>query len=61
MCASMPDSASSPKSAELIVKATSPDDYDITRGNLCIKGRFGFQHVRPTRRSAVRLSPPPVW
>ena len=28
-----------------IVKVTSPDDHDITRGNLCIKGRFGFQHV----------------
>jgi predicted molibdopterin-dependent oxidoreductase YjgC len=27
------------------VKVTSPDDHDITRGNLCIKGRFGFQHV----------------
>ena len=31
-----------------IVKVTSPDDHDITRGNLCIKGRFGFQHVRAT-------------
>ena len=30
-----------------IVKVTSPNDHDITRGNLCIKGRFGFQHVRP--------------
>jgi predicted molibdopterin-dependent oxidoreductase YjgC len=30
-----------------IVKVSSPDDHDITRGNLCIKGRFGFQHVRP--------------
>ena len=30
-----------------IVKVTSSDDHDITRGNLCIKGRFGFQHVRP--------------
>jgi len=29
-----------------IVKVTSPDDHDITRGNLCIKGRFGFQHVQ---------------
>jgi predicted molibdopterin-dependent oxidoreductase YjgC len=26
---------------------TSPADHDITRGNLCIKGRFGFQHVNP--------------
>jgi predicted molibdopterin-dependent oxidoreductase YjgC len=31
-----------------IVKVTSPNDHDITRGNLCIKGRFGFQHVNPT-------------
>jgi predicted molibdopterin-dependent oxidoreductase YjgC len=30
-----------------IVKVMSPDDHDITRGNLCIKGRFGFQHVHP--------------
>lgn len=30
-----------------IVKVTSPDDHDITSGNLCIKGRFGFQHVQP--------------
>ncbi|HUJ34785.1 MAG TPA: 2Fe-2S iron-sulfur cluster-binding protein [Solirubrobacteraceae bacterium] len=30
-----------------IVKVTSPNDHDITRGNLCIKGRFGFQHVDP--------------
>ncbi len=29
-----------------IVKVTSPDDHDITRGNLCIKGRFGFKHVQ---------------
>ena len=29
-----------------IVTVSSPDDHDITRGNLCIKGRFGFQHVQ---------------
>jgi predicted molibdopterin-dependent oxidoreductase YjgC len=29
-----------------IVKVSSPDDHDITRGNLCIKGRFGFQHIQ---------------
>jgi predicted molibdopterin-dependent oxidoreductase YjgC len=29
-----------------IVKVTSPADHDITRANLCIKGRFGFQHVQ---------------
>ncbi len=28
-----------------IVKVSSPDDHSITRGNLCIKGRFGFDHV----------------
>jgi predicted molibdopterin-dependent oxidoreductase YjgC len=28
------------------VKVTSPDDHDVTRGNLCVKGRFGFQFVR---------------
>ena len=29
-----------------IVKVTSPLDHDVTRGNLCIKGRFGFQFVQ---------------
>jgi len=28
------------------VKVTSPDDHDITHGNLCIKGRFGWAHVQ---------------
>ena len=30
-----------------IIKATSPFDNEITRGNLCIKGRFGWQFVQP--------------
>ncbi len=30
-----------------IVKVTSPSDSSVTHGHLCIKGRFGFQHVRP--------------
>jgi len=30
---------------ERIVKVTSPADVDITRGNLCIKGRFGFEGI----------------
>jgi len=30
-----------------IVRVDSPDDHDVTRGNLCVKGRFGFQHVHP--------------
>ena len=29
-----------------IVKATSPLDNEITRGNLCIKGRFGWRFVQ---------------
>ncbi len=29
-----------------VVKVTSPADHDITQGNLCIKGRFGWQHLR---------------
>ena len=29
-----------------IVKATSPLDQEVTRGHLCIKGRFGWQFVR---------------
>jgi predicted molibdopterin-dependent oxidoreductase YjgC len=31
---------------DAIVKVSSPDDHDVTRGNLCIKGRFGFQFVQ---------------
>jgi predicted molibdopterin-dependent oxidoreductase YjgC len=29
-----------------IVRVTSPHDQSVTRGNLCIKGRFGYQHVQ---------------
>lgn len=29
-----------------IVKVTSPHESSVTHGNLCIKGRFGFQHVQ---------------
>ncbi|HJT03858.1 MAG TPA: 2Fe-2S iron-sulfur cluster-binding protein, partial [Pseudonocardiaceae bacterium] len=29
-----------------IVNVTSPSDHSITHGHLCIKGRFGFQHVQ---------------
>ena len=29
-----------------IVRVTSPFDHSITRGNLCIKGRFGWQFVQ---------------
>jgi predicted molibdopterin-dependent oxidoreductase YjgC len=30
---------------ERIVKVGSPIDHDVTRGNLCIKGRFGWEFV----------------
>jgi predicted molibdopterin-dependent oxidoreductase YjgC len=29
-----------------IVKVSSPHDNPVTHGNLCVKGRFGFQHVQ---------------
>ncbi len=29
-----------------IIKVTSPADHDVTLGNLCVKGRFGFEHVQ---------------
>ena len=35
-----------------IVKVTSPLDHDVTRGNLCIKGRFGWQYVQNRRPAA---------
>jgi predicted molibdopterin-dependent oxidoreductase YjgC len=28
-----------------IVKVTSPHDHDVTLGNLCVKGRFGWSYV----------------
>jgi predicted molibdopterin-dependent oxidoreductase YjgC len=28
-----------------IVDVTSPHDHDVTLGNLCVKGRFGWQYV----------------
>ncbi|CAN5666201.1 2Fe-2S iron-sulfur cluster-binding protein [soil metagenome] len=33
-----------------IVKVTSPMDHDVTNGNLCIKGRFGWQFVQNRSR-----------
>jgi predicted molibdopterin-dependent oxidoreductase YjgC len=29
-----------------IVKVTSPHDHDVTHGNLCVKGRFGWSFTR---------------
>jgi predicted molibdopterin-dependent oxidoreductase YjgC len=40
-----------------IVKVTSPLDHDVTAGNLCVKGRFGWQFVQAGTRSME--SPPP--
>jgi len=34
-----------------ILKVTSPLDNDVTRGNLCVKGRFGFDFVQLGRGS----------
>ena len=38
-----------------IVKVTSPLDHGVTHGNLCIKGRFGFQYVQ-NRADGVGVS-----
>ena len=32
-----------------IVKVMSPLDNEVTRGNLCVKGRFGFEYVHPEK------------
>jgi predicted molibdopterin-dependent oxidoreductase YjgC len=34
---------------ERIIKVMSPLDNDVTRGNLCVKGRFGFEYVHPEK------------
>ena len=45
---------------ERIVKVTSPLDHDVTSGNLCIKGRFGFEFAqRRGGRAEAELSPGP--
>jgi predicted molibdopterin-dependent oxidoreductase YjgC len=41
---------------DVIVKVTSPPDNPITHGNLCIKGRFGFQHAQNRAESDDRPS-----
>ena len=35
-----------------IVRVTSPHDQFVTHGNLCIKGRFGYQHVQSREAAA---------
>jgi predicted molibdopterin-dependent oxidoreductase YjgC len=43
-----------------IVKVTSPLDHDVTRGNLCIKGRFGWRYVQNRANGkGMRGAPPP--
>jgi predicted molibdopterin-dependent oxidoreductase YjgC len=37
-----------------IVKITSPLDNDVTRGNLCVKGRFGFEYANDRGAPAKR-------
>jgi NADP-reducing hydrogenase subunit HndD len=34
-----------------IVKVSSPLDHEVTRGNLCIKGRFGWRFVEGAERA----------
>jgi formate hydrogenlyase subunit 6/NADH:ubiquinone oxidoreductase subunit I/ferredoxin len=45
-----------------IVKVTSPFDHDVTRGNLCVKGRFGWAYVHAVDESASAPAgdPPPA-
>jgi predicted molibdopterin-dependent oxidoreductase YjgC len=35
-----------------IVKVSSPLDHSVTQGNLCIKGRFGWQFTQPRERAS---------
>jgi predicted molibdopterin-dependent oxidoreductase YjgC len=35
-----------------IVKVTSPFDNGVTRGNLCVKGRFGFEYANEPDRDS---------
>jgi NADP-reducing hydrogenase subunit HndD len=37
-----------------IVKATSPQDHSITNGNLCIKGRFGWEFINQRGDEEIR-------
>ncbi|HEY5908651.1 MAG TPA: 2Fe-2S iron-sulfur cluster-binding protein [Vicinamibacteria bacterium] len=40
-----------------IVKVTSPIDHDVTRGHLCVKGRFGFESVQSREPDATDTAP----
>ena len=35
-----------------IVRVTSPLDHSVTHGNLCIKGRFGWQYVQTQHKAS---------
>ena len=35
-----------------IVKVSSPLDHSVTQGNLCIKGRFGWQFTQPNAKGS---------
>jgi predicted molibdopterin-dependent oxidoreductase YjgC len=35
-----------------IVKVSSPLDHTVTQGNLCIKGRFGWQFTQPQEKGS---------
>ena len=41
-----------------IVKVLSPADSDVTQGNLCIKGRFGFEFVQVLPKGTPRDGQP---
>ncbi len=38
-----------------VVKVTSPLDHSVTEGNLCIKGRFGYDFAQPSSEEPVKL------
>ncbi len=41
-----------------IVRVTSPHDNSVTHGNLCIKGRFGWEHMQGRERETTRSGQP---
>jgi predicted molibdopterin-dependent oxidoreductase YjgC len=40
-----------------IVKVSSPADHDVTLGNLCVKGRFGYAHVQARAQDELDRRP----
>jgi predicted molibdopterin-dependent oxidoreductase YjgC len=41
-----------------IVRVTSPLDHSVTKGHLCIKGRFGWQFVEIREKGPDAVAPP---